>query len=77
MTLDEHIARNDVVRDRATYIDAISARDADTGMVRTHVAMNSHTVPALPPLIKEKVPVLNIASHVDMITHVRPRIDRE
>jgi hypothetical protein len=57
------------------YIDAISARDADTGMVSIQVAMYSHTVPALPPLIKEKAPVLNMASQVAMITHVSPRID--
>ena len=39
--------------------------------------MYSQTVPDLPPLIKEKVPVLKIASQVAMITHVSPRIDTE
>jgi hypothetical protein len=46
-------------------------------MVSIHVAMYSQTVPDLPPLIKEKVPVLKIASQVAMITHVSPSIDTE
>jgi hypothetical protein len=46
-------------------------------MVSIQVAMYSQTVPDLPPLIKEKVPVLKIASQVAMITHVSPRIDTE
>lgn len=58
-------------------MEAISASDADTGMVNIQVAMYSQTVPDLPPLIKEKVPVLKIASQVAMITHVSPRIDTE
>ena len=39
-------------------MDAISASDATTGSVRIHVARKSHTVPALPPLIREKRLVL-------------------
>ena len=46
-------------------------------MVSIQVAMYNQTVPDLPPLIKEKVPVLKIASQVAMITHVSPRIDTE
>ena len=58
-------------------MEAISASDADTGIVSIQVAMYSQTVPDLPPLIREKVPVLKIASQVAMITHVSPRIDTE
>jgi len=39
--------------------------------------MYNQTVPDLPPLIKEKVPVLKIASQVAIITQVSPRIDTE
>ena len=60
-----------------TYMEAISASDADTGSVSIQVAMYSQTVPDLPPLIKEKVQVLKIVSQVAMITHVSPRIDTE
>lgn len=58
-------------------IDAISAREAVTGIVKTHVTMYSQTVPARTPLISENVPVENMASQVAMITQVRPRIDTE
>jgi hypothetical protein len=77
MTLDEQTTKIRRKSHWATYIEAISARDADTGRVKTQVAMYSHTVPALPPLINEKVAVPNIASQVDMITHVSPRMDME
>lgn len=60
-----------------TYMEAISASDANTGSVSIQVAIYSQTVPDLPPLIKEKVQVLKIVSHVAMITHVSPRIDTE
>ena len=46
-------------------------------MVKIQVAIYNQTVPDLPPLISEKVPVLNIASQVAMITHVSPSIDTE
>ena len=75
--LGEQYAHNRRLRDCGTHIEAISAREADTGIVNIQVAMYNQTVPDLPPLIKEKVPVLKIASHVAMITHVSPRIDTE
>jgi len=75
--LGKQYANHRLARECGTHIEAISAREADTGIVNIQVAMYNQTVPDLPPLIKEKVPVLKIASHVAMITHVSPRMDTE